>query len=129
MYSDNTVDVAVDRFANLTVQATDLAIHRYVIRKSRFTHWLSHIWIKYIWIKNYYSKFSHYRKLVKITNKSDRLNWYKIIEDDLKTQPIKFWMKKSSFTKHNSYIIHLDVNDTDVVNLLKPTGHVMNQQV
>jgi hypothetical protein len=57
----------------------------------------------------YYSTFSHYRKLVKITIKSDRHNWYKSIDDDLKIQPSKFWRYVSSVRKHNSYAIHLDV--------------------
>jgi len=38
----------------------------------------------------YYSKFSHYRKFVKIAITSDRLNWCKNIEKDLTTQPTKF---------------------------------------
>jgi hypothetical protein len=76
-----TVDAAVDSFTNVIIQAMDLAIPSGVIRKSRFPHWFSHTLIYYIQKKNYfyrqykkskneyyYSKFSHYRKLVKITN-------------------------------------------------------------
>ena len=53
------------------------------------------------------AKFSYYQELVKITTKSDKLNWYKSIDKDLKTKPTKFWKYVSSFTKHNSYITHL----------------------
>jgi hypothetical protein len=47
-------------------------------------------------LKYHYSKFSHYWKLVKVTIKSDRLKWYDSIEEDLKTQPTKFWKYVSS---------------------------------
>jgi hypothetical protein len=127
VYSNNTVDAAVDSFTNVILQDMDLAVPQGFIRKSRFLHWFSHTLIYYIRkritfieikkSKNeyYYSKFSHYRKLVKITIKSDRLNLYNSIDDDLKTQPSKFWRYVSSVRKQNSYTIHLDVNGTNIV--------------
>ena len=67
---------------------------------------------------------------MKITNyKSDRLKWYENIGEHLKTQHTKFWKCVSSFTKHNSYIIHLAVNSTDVLDHLNselnPIRHLL----
>jgi hypothetical protein len=54
VYSNNTVDAAVESFTNVILQAMDLAIPRGVIRNSRFPHWFSHILIYYIQEKNYF---------------------------------------------------------------------------
>jgi hypothetical protein len=128
VYSNNTVEAAVDSFTNVIPQAMDLALPQGLSKNSRFPHWFSRTLIYYIRKKNYfyrrykkskneyhYNKFSHFQKLIKTTIKTDRLNWYKSIDDDLKTQPSKFWKYVSSFTKHNSHAFHLDINDTDVV--------------
>ena len=44
------------------------------------------------------------------------------IDDDLKTQPNKFWRCIPSFTKHNSYTTYLHVNGNDVLKPVKVTG-------
>jgi len=49
VYSDNTVDAAVDSFTNVILESMDLAISRSCIRKDRFSHWCSHTLIYYIW--------------------------------------------------------------------------------
>jgi hypothetical protein len=46
---------------------------------------------------------------------SDRLNWLKNIDKDLKSQPPKFWKYASSFRKINSYLIQLDVSDSYIM--------------
>jgi hypothetical protein len=127
VYSNSAVDAAVDSFTNVILPAMDLAIPQGFI-KSRFPHWFSHTLIYYILKKNYfyrrykkskneyyYSKFSHYWKLVKITIKFDRINRYKSIDDDLKTQPSKFWRYVSSFRKRTLHTIYLDIYVTNVV--------------
>jgi hypothetical protein len=128
VYSNNTVDAAVDSFTDVILQDMDLAVPQGFFRKSRFPQWFSHTLICYIQEKNcfyrrhkeskneyYYNQFSHYGKLVKITIKSGRLNWYNSIDDDVKTQPSKFRRYVSSFTKQSSYTIHLDINGNNVV--------------
>jgi hypothetical protein len=88
----------------------DWAIPRGFIRKSTFPQGFSYILTYYIWKKNYihrwhkknrskyyYCKFSYYQKPVKIKIKSDKLNWYKSVDKDLKTKPTKFWKYVSSF--------------------------------
>jgi hypothetical protein len=89
---NNNVDDTVDCFTSIILQATDLAILWNTVSKPKFSHWLSPVLKYYIRKKNYfcgryrkhksdqyYSKFSYSKRLVKITNKSDRLNWYKVL--------------------------------------------------
>ncbi|PNF33582.1 hypothetical protein B7P43_G14684 [Cryptotermes secundus] len=64
-----------------------------------------------------YQKFSFYRKLVKITIKSDRLRWLKTVEENLKSQPKQFWKYVASFKKRNPNSIQLEV---DGKHLIKP---------
>jgi hypothetical protein len=127
VYSNNTVEAAVDRFTNVILQAMDLTIPQGLSRNSKFPHWFSRTLIYYIRKKDYFyrryrkskneyhNKFSHFRKLVKTTIKANRLNWYKSIDDDLKTQPSKFWKYVPSFRKHSSHAFHLDIHGTNVV--------------
>jgi hypothetical protein len=104
MYSITSVDDAVTSLNAVVLNATDQAISRGFIRKSKFPHWFSSALRCYIWKKDYYykrfkkknsdyfySKFSFYRELVKATIKSDRLTWLKSIDDNLKSQPKQFW--------------------------------------
>jgi hypothetical protein len=76
----------------------DLTIPWNTVSKPKFPHWFSPVLKHYFRKKNYfcrrykkhkseryYSKYSYYQGLVKITTKSERLNWYKGIDDDLKT--------------------------------------------
>jgi hypothetical protein len=114
-------------FTSVILQATDLACPRGSTRNSRFPHWFSHTLIHYIGKNNYlyprykksknsyYNRFSHYRKLLKITVSSDRLNWRSSTGGGLKTPPTTFWKYVSSFRQHNSHAIHLDTNSTNVV--------------
>ena len=66
-------------------------------------------------LEHYYRKFSYYWKLVKITIKSHRLNCYTSTDNDLKTQPAKFWKYVSSFRRHNSRTIQHNINGAYIV--------------
>ena len=54
---------------------------------------------------------------MKTINKSDKHNWYKSIDGDIKTELTKYFTCIFSFRKRNSYTIHLDV---DITNIDKP---------
>jgi hypothetical protein len=43
------------------------------------------------------------------------------MDDDVKILSTTFWKYLSSFRKHNSYVIYLDVNGTNVVEPVKVT--------
>jgi len=82
------VDTPGDSFTNVVLQAMDLALYWVSVRKPEFPCWFFHSlryciqkknyfyrWYRKIKTEYYYSKYFHYQKLVKITIKSDRLNW------------------------------------------------------
>ena len=56
VYSNNTVDAALNSFTNAILQSMDLAIPRSCIRKCRFPHWCSHTLIYYIQKKNHFRR-------------------------------------------------------------------------
>jgi hypothetical protein len=51
--------------------------------------------------------YSYYRKLVKITIKTERLRWLKYIDDKLKTKPEDFWKYVSKFQKNDHVVTEL----------------------
>jgi hypothetical protein len=104
VYKNKNIDDTIDSLTNIILQTMDLAIPWNTVSKPKFPHWFSPILKRYIRKNNYFhrrhrkntleqynNKFSYYQKLVKITIKFDRLNWYKSIDHDFKTQPAKFW--------------------------------------
>jgi hypothetical protein len=112
---NKNVDDTVDCFTSIILQAMDFAIPRNTGSKHKLPHWVSPVLKRNIRTKiyfcrryrkhkseQYYSKFSYDQRIVKITIKSDRHNWYKVIDDDLKSQPAKCWKYVPSFSKHNS---------------------------
>lgn len=58
----------------------------------------------------FYDKFSAYGRLVKATIKSDKLQWLKSIDNNLKTNPVHFWKYVSSFRKSDNNSVDLEVN-------------------
>jgi hypothetical protein len=120
VYKNKTDDDTVDSFTNIILQAVDSEISWNTISKPKFPHWFAPMLKYYIRKKNgvytryrkhkleqYYSKFSYCQKLVKITMKSDRFNWYKSIDNGLKTQLPKFWKYVFSSRKHNSHGVYV----------------------
>jgi hypothetical protein len=118
--SSNTVDAAVVSFMYVILHAWTVQFPRVSLESPNslngfLTYWLTIFGKRIIFIGDtrklkaniIIAKFSHYQELVKIKIKSDKLNWYKSIDRDLKTKPTKFWKYVSSFTKHNSYITYL----------------------
>jgi hypothetical protein len=64
----------------------------------------------------------YYRKLVKMTSKTDRLLWLKSIDDNVKTKPKEFWKYVFEFKK-NDHITELRIDEkiiTALSVLLKP---------
>jgi hypothetical protein len=60
---------------------------------------------------NYFcDKFSSYRRLVKATIRSDKLQWLKGIGNNLKTNPVHFWKYVSSFKKSDNNSINFEVD-------------------
>ncbi|PNF28673.1 hypothetical protein B7P43_G08234 [Cryptotermes secundus] len=122
VYGATSADDAVASL-NASVQAAmEDAIPRCPTRKSKFPFWYSSSLRYYIGKKNYfhccfkkkqtdyyYDKFISYRKLVKRTIKTDRLQWLKSIDNDLKSQPHHLWKYVSSFRKHTLGYIQLQV--------------------
>jgi hypothetical protein len=60
VYSNNTVEAAVDCFTNVIPQAIGLVVPQDFIRKFRFPHWFSHTLIYYIRENNYF--YRRYKK-------------------------------------------------------------------
>jgi hypothetical protein len=132
VYGTTPVDSAVACLNAAVEDAMEQAIPRGVINSnSKFPHWYSLSLRYYITKKNYfyrcfkkkkksdclYQKFSYYRKLVKVTIKSDRLRWLKSVDENLKSQPKQFWKYVASFRKRNSNSIQLEVDGN---HLFKP---------
>jgi hypothetical protein len=63
----------------------------------------------------FYDRFAFYRKLVKNTIKFDWIRWLKSTYNNLKSQPQYFWKCVSSFRKHISGSIQLEVDGTHLV--------------
>jgi hypothetical protein len=57
----------------------------------------------------FYDTFSAYRRLVKSIIKSDKLQWFKSIDNNLKRNPVHFWKYVSSFRKSDNNSIDLEV--------------------
>jgi hypothetical protein len=55
-------------------------------------------------------KFSFYQKLVNKTIKSDRSDWLKYINKNLRSHPQQFWTYISQHKKKNNDLTHLDVD-------------------
>jgi hypothetical protein len=128
VYETSSVDVAVASLNVAVRGAMEQAIPRGYSCKSEFPHWFSYTLRYYTAKKNYfhcyfkkrpsdyfYNKFTYYRKLVKYTIKSDRLRGPKSTDNNLKSQPQYFWKYMSSFRKHRSGSIQLEVDDAHLV--------------
>ncbi|PSN54841.1 hypothetical protein C0J52_02943 [Blattella germanica] len=78
-----------------------------------------------------YSKFSHYRKLVKTTLINDKNNWLNSIDKELKLFPQHFWKYVQSFRKDvNNHVVLKKDNKTisetaDIVEIF--ASHFRNQ--
>jgi hypothetical protein len=59
----------------------------------------------------YYSIFSYYRKLVKITIKVDRFDWLKIIDNNFRTQPKHFWKYICKFKRNDQSVIQIEIGN------------------
>jgi hypothetical protein len=112
LYSETSVDAAVDRLNFAVTQAIDLAVPSGHIQKHKYPDWFSGKLKIYIKKKNYfyrrykkytsdcfYDKFSYYRKLVKATAKTDGFRWLQSVDKNLKSHPKQFWKYVSQFRK------------------------------
>jgi hypothetical protein len=59
----------------------------------------------------HYSYFAFYRKLVKVTIKSDRQHWLKFVDDSLRNNPHDFWKYVSNFKRKDNSFIQLKVDN------------------
>jgi hypothetical protein len=123
MNNETTVDAAVDRLTVAVTHAIEKAVPTGCIKRCKFPVWFSNELKSYIRKKNYfyrrfkkyksnyfYDKFSAYRRLVKATIKSDKLQWLKSIDNNLKTNPVNLWKYDSLFRKSDNNSIDLEVN-------------------
>jgi hypothetical protein len=105
-------------------EAMNLSIPHIKSKNSTFRCWSSNSLKYYITKKNQHfikykkSKSDHncdvsscYRKLVKITIKTDRLRWLKSVCDNLKTKPKNFWKYVSKFKKNDHVVTHLQIGE------------------
>jgi hypothetical protein len=98
--------------------------------KSHIPHWFISSLRYYILERVYFMRDRRNLKLIILTVwfytiesllkliKPGRLNWYKSLDNDLKAELTELWKYVSSFRKHNSYAIHVDVNRTYVVEVI-----------
>jgi hypothetical protein len=118
------VDSAVYNFTASVSEAINKAIPFVKPKNSTFPHWFpkslkklhqekNQFFKKYKKSKSdyYYSIFSYYHKLVKITIKADRFDWLKTIDNNLKTQPKHFWKYISKFKKNDQSAAQIEVGD------------------
>jgi hypothetical protein len=59
----------------------------------------------------HYFYFAHFRKLVKVTIKTDRRRWLKSVDDSLKTHPQYFCKYVSNFKRKYNSFIQLKIDD------------------
>jgi hypothetical protein len=59
----------------------------------------------------HYFYFAHFRKLVKVTIKTDRRQWLKSVDDSFKTQPQHFWKYVYNFKRKDNSFIQLKIDD------------------
>jgi hypothetical protein len=64
--------------------------------------------------ENFFNIFFFYRKVVKATVKSDRLEWLKFINENLKSHPKHFWKYVSKFRNVAADLIQLEANGTSL---------------
>lgn len=123
LYSESSVDAAVDRLNDVIIKAINLAVPIGRVSKHKYPAWFSSRLKTYINKKNYfhrrykqfktdcfYDKFSFYRKLVKSTLKSDRSRWLNSVDENLKSHPQQFWKYVSQYRKKNSDATHLNID-------------------
>jgi hypothetical protein len=60
----------------------------------------------------HYAGFSHYRKLVKVSLKTDRLRWLKSVDNTLRTQPKQFWKYLSKFKNNYHTVTQIKSGDS-----------------
>jgi hypothetical protein len=53
----------------------------------------------------------HFRKLVKVTIKTDRRQWLESVDDSLKTHPQHFWKYFFNFKRKDNFFIQLKIDD------------------
>jgi hypothetical protein len=109
--NEHSVDSAVNNLTALAREAINLAITYIKSKNSTFLLWFSNslkIKKKTWHFRRYrnsksnhsYSAFSYYRKLVKTTNKPDRIRWLKSVGDNLKTKRKDVWKYVAKFQKN-----------------------------
>jgi hypothetical protein len=104
VYNNTSVDSAVISLSTAMHFAMNQSVPRGFIRNTKYPNWCVAFFSYYIRNKNYFQnkfknkntdyfcyQFSKYHKLFEITVKSDRLAWYKAIDDYLKKRPTNFW--------------------------------------
>jgi hypothetical protein len=122
VYNETSVDAAVDRLTVAVTHAIAMSVPTGCTNRCKFPVWFSSELKSYIRKKNYfyrrckkyksnyfYDKFSSYRGLVKATIRSDKLQWLKSIDNNLKNNPVHFWKYVSSFRKSDRNSVDLEV--------------------
>jgi hypothetical protein len=130
VYNETSVDAAVDRLTVPVTHAIAMSVPTGYTNRCKFPVRFSSEFKSYIREKNYfyrrfkkyksnylYDKISSCRRLVKATIRSDKLQWLKSIDDNLKTNPVHFWKYVSLFRKSDNNSIDLEV---DGKNLSQP---------
>jgi hypothetical protein len=108
----------------MVTDALNLAIPSKHSRKPKFPCWFSGTLKHYINRKNHYFRrfkktnsdkhyfyFAHFRKLTKVTIKTDRWRWLKSVDHSLKTHPQHFWKYVSNFKRKYNSFIQLKIGD------------------
>jgi hypothetical protein len=104
VYNESSVDAAIDRLSVGVTLAIAMSVPTGCTNRCKFPVWFSSKLKSYMRKKNYfyrhfkkyksnyfYDKFSSYRGLVKATIRSDKLQWLKSIDNNLKNNPVHFW--------------------------------------
>jgi hypothetical protein len=124
IYNQSSTDSAVNQLKSVVTDALNSAIPNKISRKTKFPCWFSGTLKHCINKKTHYFRrfkktnsgkhyfyFAHFRKLVKITIKTDRRRWLKSVDDSLKTHPQHFWKYVSNFNRKDNSFIQLKIYD------------------
>jgi hypothetical protein len=127
VYNETSADAAFDRLNIAVTRAIDLAVPSGYIKKHTYPAWFSGKLKVNIKKKNYFyrrykkfkadyfcGKFSFHRKLVKTTIKTDRFDWLRSVDENLKYHAKQFWNYVSQFRKRNTGLIYFEMNDIPI---------------
>jgi hypothetical protein len=124
VYNQSSTGSAINQLNSAVSEALKLAIPYKFSRKSKFPCWFSSS-LKYFTCKKnlhlrrykktksdtHYSYFTYFRKLVKLTIKSDGQQWFKYIDDSLKTHPQHLWKYVCNFKRKDNSFIQLKIDN------------------